>query len=331
MTQQNQGSDESTAHSTAQREGVLESLLRQAGVAADVRFAFCQMPLTRVLGAFACAKCARPDGHVLCLADQIAHRKRRWKAIGHHDGPHSDSSDNDDDTTDDGGNGGGADDDDAKRTRKSNVTQQAEHRVPPLASAGYEDRTLMGACIRALVPANVVSTVVGAILRHGRAGATDDVRVCADRQMMARHNRPPMRLCRPAARDRLRLRAWAWLDSVARERAQHWVSNAQAFGPCWEAVARPCALSSDARILCVSMDAGVGYCRQVDVAEMAREFQSRKDAAARKDAGGRIERVECHYDPRIVGFIESPFWSDEPTALYVSVEGDATFSIAAEW
>ncbi|AVK75731.1 hypothetical protein pneo_cds_124 [Pandoravirus neocaledonia] len=332
MTQQNQGSDESTAHSTAQREGVLESLLRQAGVAADVRFAFCQMPLTRVLDAFACAKCARPDGRVLCLADQVAHRKRRWKAIGHHDGSHTDSSDNDDDTTDDGGNGGGGDDDDdANRTRKSNVTQSAHHRVSLLASAGYEDTTLMGACIRALVPANVVSTVVGAILRHGRAGATDDVRVCADRQMMARHNRPPMRLCRPAARDRLRLMAWTWLDSVARERAHHWVSNAQAFGPCWEAVACPCDLSSNAQILCVGVDAGVGYCCQVDAAEMAREFQLRKDTAARGDGDSRLERIDCPYDPRIVGFIEPPFWSDEPTVFYVAIDGDARFAITAEW
>lgn len=308
----------------APREGVLASLLRQAGVGVDVIVAFREMPLSRVLDAFACAKCARPDGHALCLADQIDHRERRWQAMAH---CNERASDDDDDTaeSDDG------DDDDNSHTynnASAGVKQGTQYGVP-LASAGYEDGSLMGACIRAIVPVNVVFTIIEAILFQDHASAVDHVRVCADRQMMARRDRPAMRLCRPVARDRLRLRAWAWADSVARRRTKRWRSDAHAFGPCWEAIARPCDSPSDALVLGIGADAEGCYCQRDNAANMAREFQAKEDTAARDP--GRLERVECPYDPRIVGFVESPFWSTCATVFRVRIGGDPTFAIVAQW
>ncbi|AVK76800.1 hypothetical protein pmac_cds_112 [Pandoravirus macleodensis] len=320
MAQENEQGDPLSS-GAAPREGVLASLLRQAGVAADVRAAFRDMPLSRVLDAFACAKCARPDGHALCLADQIDHRKRRWKAMGHCIERADDNDDGDDDGDDDSGDGHTCD-------ANASDKQEAQYSVP-LALAGYEDGSLMGACIRAIVPVNVVFTIIEAILFQDHASAVDHVRVCADRQMMARRDRPAMRLCRPVARDRLRLRAWAWADSVARQRTKRWRSDAHAFGPCWEAIARPCDLPSDALVLSISTDAEGCYCQRDNAANMAREFQANEDTAARDP--GRLERVERPYDPRIVGFIESPFWSHCPTVFRVRIGGDSTFAIAAEW
>nr|UDO48083.1 hypothetical protein [Pandoravirus massiliensis] len=313
MTQQGQGAgptptDASTA--ATPQEDVLLSLMRQAGVPSDIRASFRDIPLSRVFRAFSCAKCARPDGHALCLDDQIDHRRRRWTANGYHDDCSA------------AGSGDERDND-----------TQGQSPDMALASAGYEDRSLMGACIRALVPANVVFTIVEAILFIADADATEHVRVCADRQMMARAapegGRPAMRLCHPAARDRLRLRAWAWTDTVARQRARSWRSDAHAFGPCWEAVARPCDSPLKALLLGVSADVDNGYCRQIDAAQLARDFHEREDAAAR--GLSRLKRVDCPYDPRIVGFIDSPFWSDQPTLFNVHIADDPTFVIAAEW
>lgn len=271
------------------RADVLVSLLQQAGVSDDVQRAFCDMPQSRVLAAFACGKCAPPDGHALCLADQMDHRTRRWSAFGR-------------------GKGGDA---------------------ALLAPAGYADRTLLGACIRALVPANVIFTMVDAILHAKDAGACDNVWVCADRRMMARNDRTPSRLCKPSERDRTRLRAWAWLDAMAGQRAKGWRADAHAFGPCWEAVARPCASPSNALLLGVTADMEHGCCREVDAAELARSVQKMKDDADRPKS--RTKRLVCPHDARIVAFIERPLWSDDPVVCNVFVEGDAVFAIAAEW
>nr|UMO78719.1 hypothetical protein [Pandoravirus belohorizontensis] len=282
---------------TGRVDDVFIRLLRQAGASDGVSAAFRDMPVSRVLAAFACARCAPPDGHALCLADQIDHRARRWAA--------ADERDNKKDSS------GGP---------------------PLLAPAGYDDRTLLGACIRALVPANVVFTIVDAVMGAGRPGdgVDDPLRVCADRRMMDRNDRAPLRLCKPSGRDRTRLRAWAWLDAIAaREAAPGWRADAHAFGPCWEAVARPCASPSSALLLGVDASMEHGCCREVDLGEMGRTLrQMKKDAANPK---GRVRRLTCPHDARISAFIERPFWADDPTVCNVFIEDDVGFAIAAEW
>ncbi|BCU03804.1 hypothetical protein [Pandoravirus japonicus] len=283
---------------TGRADDVFIRLLRQAGASDGVSAAFRDMPVSRVLAAFACARCAPPDGHALCLADQTDHRARRWAAA------------------------------DKEANRKST----GGGGPPLLASAGYEDRTLLGACIRALVPANVVFTIVDAVMGAGRPGdgVDDPLRVCADRRMMDRHDRTPLRLCKPAERDRTRLRAWAWLDAVAaREAAPRWRADAHAFGPCWEAVARPCTSPSSALLLGVDASMEHGCCREVDLGAMGRTLrQMKKDAANPK---GRVRRLTCPHDARIFAFIERPLWADDPTVCNVFIEDDVGFAIAAEW
>ncbi|AGO84211.1 hypothetical protein psal_cds_455 [Pandoravirus salinus] len=272
-----------TMYDGRQGQDSLACLLRRAGVDADVLLAFRDTPVTRILAAFACAKCAPPDGHALCLADQINHRVRRWAAG-------------------DGDPG-------------------------PLAPAGYADRTLLGACIRALVPDKVVHAVVDAILCLDDTETCDNVRVCADRDILSKKDATPLRLCKPSARDRARLRAWAWLNSMAAERARAWVGCIRASGPFWEDVARPCASTSRATILSLNADLPCGLRGEVDAVALAQYARDLEDDAAR----GRVERLVCHLDARTTAFLRPPYYTGDYTSCNVFIEGDALFGLGAKW
>jgi hypothetical protein len=287
------GSGNGKRWSLAPREA-FERALARADVDEGLVRALSQMPLERIIEAFACGRCATPQGQRACIAAGqrlLPAAVRAYAETTHQfaDGAASVSS-----------------------------PQSDAGRCP-----GYGDASLMGHCLRALVPMQAVMSAVAHAVMGGRSFYRGPMVVGADGSDHDDFSiaRGPRRMCAPSERDRLRLMALLWSDRVVAPRpsgaptgltASHW--GAVALEPKSDSHCVMMELTGDGG----NVNADTTRSRLAEVASMWR-------------ADPRLVTNVHPTDARIRARITPPFWSDDPTECNVLIDGDPAFGLVLEW
>lgn len=251
--------------------------LQQSDVDPRLLALLTNMPLSRVIDAFACARCAS-DGPAACLDD-----------LGHH----------------------------GRRTNQK-------------APSVYSDRSLLGQCIRALVPVEAIFAAVDAAVRSGRGADRRWARVYNDNNADAQHKESSgssLRLCTPTERDLTRLAAWTWTEVVSADHSPLWKSACCASAQCWHAAAYlPSSLGYASVLGIRTIDERCCSSQHAfEAAWLARNLERCQEAHTRKE----VERMQHPCDARIFAF--SKHRSLDSRGCYTYIDGDPLFIIIADW